>query len=389
MSELQSLIEKQSKAFYQFKSANDARLSALENDGHVDPVLEGKVEKANEDIAFLQKQLIELEAKGNRPSLMVSSDLDGPSVKSMVNFMRTGDAAEMKSMSIGTDADGGYAVPTQLDNNLRNYLHDASAMRQISTVKNIGSAKYSKAVNTGGLAAGWVGETDARPGTTTPTIAEVTPPVGELYANPAATAWMLEDVNFDLANWLMEEVKGKFASMEGAAFISGDGTNKPRGILNYPSATTGDEVRAFGTLKHILTTGATSLTADEIINISYDLRSAYRRGSVWVMNSKTAAYIRKLKDSNGSYLWQANFQNGQPAELAGYKCFIDESMPDIATGNVAVMFGNFTLGYEILDRSTMLLRDPYTNKPYCLFYTTKRVSGMVVDSNAIRLLQQL
>jgi len=391
MNELQSLIEEQSKAFHQFKNANNQRLSALEESGHSDPVLDQKVNKANEDVGRIIKMIEKLEVRMNRPgtggSVLDSMD-PGPSVKAMDNFMRSGDISEMKSMSIGTDADGGYAIPTELDANLKNYMFDANVIRQIATVKNIGSAKYSKAVNTGGLSAGWVGETAARPETVTPTIAEVAPPTGELYANPAATQWMLDDADFDLANWLITEIKGKFASMEGTAFISGNGTNQPKGVLDYTSATTEDDVRAFGTLKHTVTAGATAIAGDELINLSYDLRSVYRRGAVWLMNSKTAAYIRKLKDSNGLYLWQPNFQSGQPAELAGYRCLIDESMPDMATGDVSVMFGNFTMGYEILDRNTNMLRDPYTNKPYTLFYTTKRVSGMVVDSNAIRLLQQ-
>ena len=389
--EIKELLEKQNISFVNFKKANDARLNQLEASGHSDPVLDQKVNKANEDVGRIMKMIEMLEVKMNRPGAsrsVLDSINSGTSIKAMDNFMRSGDISEMKAMSIGTNADGGYAIPIELDAILKNHMYAANVMRQIATVKDIGSAKYSKAINTGGIDAGWVGETDTRPETTTPTIAEVEPPKGELYANPAATQWMLDDAGFDLASWLMGEIKGKFASMEGDAFINGDGSNKPKGVLDYASTTTEDDVRAFGTLKHTVAAGATAISGDELINMTYDLRSVYRRGAVWLMNSKTAAYIRKLKDSNGMYLWQPNFQSGQPAELAGYSCLIDEAMPDIATGNVSTMFGNFTMGYEILDRNTNMLRDPYTKKPYCLFYTTKRVSGMVVDSNAIRLLQQ-
>lgn len=384
-----NLIEKQNKAFHRFKVANDERLDQLDAKGNTDPLLEEKVDKANAEIARLGKHLEEVYKKLNRPG-GTGDDFSAPS-KGFDRYLRTGDTSELgrKSFSVGTDADGGYAVPEQLDANLRNFMFDANVMRQICTVIQAESSNYKVAVNTGGLTAGWVGEKTARPETDTPTIAEVTPPTGELYANPAATKWMIEDAGFNLESWLMTEVQNKFASMEGDAFINGDGTNQPKGVLDYPSAATDDDVRAFGTLKHTVTAGATAITLDEIIDFTYDLRGVYRAQAVFLMNSATAGYLRKLKDSNGLYLWQPSLTAGQPPMLAGFPVKIDENVQAIATGSVSVLFGNFSQGYSIVDRSPLqVLRDPFTNKPFTHFYSTKRVSGMLVDSNAIRLLQQ-
>lgn len=177
--------------------------------------------------------------------------------------------------------------------------------------------------------------------------------------------------------------------MEGGAFITGDGNNKPKGVLAHLSSTEVDGTRAFGTLKHTLAAAAAAITADELIDLSYDLRGVYRVGATWLMNSKTAAFIRKLKDTTtGMYLWQQALTGGQPSMLSGYPVEVDENMPDIAAGSVPIMFGNFRQGYRIVDRTPLRIqRDPYTNKPFVHFYSTKRVSGMVVDSCAIRLLK--
>ena len=310
--------------------------------------------------------------------------------KIFTKFLRSGDTSrmELRAMSAGTGSSGGYLVPEQLDNQLNNYLQDANAMRQIASLKQVHTSNYTKVFNRGGLGAAWVGETAARPDTGTPTLEEITPPTGELYCNAPITQWLLDDAGFDIEGWLMGEIENKFVSLEGDAFINGDGTNKPLGLLQYPTATTGDDVRAFGTLKSSTVVADDAITMDELLDLTLDLRSVYRNGAVWLMNSSTAGFVRKLKDSTGQYLWQNNLQAGVPPLLNGYPVYIDESMPDIAASAVPVAFGNFKLGYEIVDRTPLgILRDPYTNKPYVNFYCAKRVSGMVVDSNAIRLLQ--
>lgn len=318
--------------------------------------------------------------------------IDSEQKNSFENFLRLGIKDEnftTKGMNTITGSEGGYAVPSELDANLAAFLHDGSVMRQICGVVSSYSGDYKLAINRGGLAAGWVGEQDGRPETGAPEIALVSAPTGELYANPAATQWMIDDAGFNLTDWLMGEIQGKFASMEGGGFVTGNGTNKPKGFLSYPSSADADDVRQFGVLRHKETAGETAITDNELLDLVYLLRGVYRRGAVWLMNSKTTAYVRKLKsEADGNYLWQPGLQAGQPPLLLGYPVHIEESMPDIASGAVPVAFGNFKLGYRIIDRTPLnVLRDSYTNKPYVHFYSTKRVSGMLVDSSAIILLK--
>lgn len=396
MPEIKELLEQQKKAFADFKKANNARLDQLDAKGNTDPLLEEKVDKANVEIAKLEKQLEEVYKKLNRPG---GTGDDGNEdivahTKAFGDFLRKGSDAgledlEQKALNVGTDADGGYAVPDELDRNILTLLHDESPMRQVCAVAQIGGATYKKLVSVGGAASGWVGEAAGRPETNTPQLAELTPYMGEIYSNPAATQKMLDDAFFNAENWLAEEVAREFSEKEALAFLSGTGTNMPKGVLDYTSVVTDDDTRAFGSLQHKVTAGAAAITGDELIDIIYLLKKAARNGATWMMNGKTVSYVRKLKDSNGQYFWQPGLQAGQPSSLMGYGIAENEDMADIATGNVAVMFGNFKRGYLIVDRMGIrVLRDPFTAKPYVHFYTTKRVGGMLMDSNAIKLLLQ-
>ncbi|MCG8094899.1 MAG: phage major capsid protein [Candidatus Thiodiazotropha endolucinida] len=258
----------------------------------------------------------------------------------------------------------------------------------------VGTSDYKKLVNTGGLTSGWVSETAARPETNTPQLAEVIPPIGEIYCNPSITQHALDDVFFDAESWLSEEIADEIGVQEGAAFVSGDGINKPKGFLTYTTAATSDASRAFGTIEHVPTgvaggwPAADADTADLLIDVVHSLRTPYRQGAVWVMNSTTLSTIRKLKDANGQFIWQNTLVEGQPGMLLGYPVIEAEDMPDIAADSLSVAFGNFDRAYTIVDRmGTRVLRDPYTNKPYVHFYTTKRVGGAVVNSEAIKLIQ--
>lgn len=398
--ELKTLLEKQNEAFAQFKDTNDKRLKALESKGTVDPLLEEKVDKANADITAIAKQMEAIEKKLNRPRGTGAGD-ERPEItehkEAFGKYLRRKGATddselldlERKALNITTDSDGGYAVPTDLDTEILQLMRNESPMRRVCTVRQIGGAEYKKLVNLGGTGSGWVGEDDARPETGTPSLAHITPYMGEIYANPAATQQMLDDAFFNAERWLSDEVAVEFSEKENLAFLSGNGTKKPKGILDYARASTADASRAFGTLQYKETAAATAITGDELIDIIYMLKSKYRNGALWMMNSTSLAAIRKLKDTTGQYLWAPGLASGQPSQLLGYGVEENEDMGDIATGVVSVMFGNYRRGYMILDRmGTRVLRDPYTNKPYVHFYTTKRVGGMLMDSNAIKLLKQ-
>lgn len=256
----------------------------------------------------------------------------------------------------------------------------------------IGSSNYRKLISTGGTPSGWVGFEALRAETATPTFTEVVPASGELYANPAASQHMLDDAVFDVEAWLANEIATEFARAEGAAFVKGTGTNQPLGFLSSPTATTADGVRPVGTLQTIGTGVAGAFPAsnpqDKLVDLVQSLRQPYRQGAVFVMNSATAAIVRKMKTADGAFVWQTGMVAGQPSTLLGYPVIEAEDMPDVAANSLSIAFGNFKAGYIITERAeTSILRDPYSKKPYVYFYATKRVGGQVVNSEAIKLLR--
>lgn len=315
-----------------------------------------------------------------------------PELKGFVDgYLRHGRDSELKSLTQGVPADGGYAVPREIDAAIAAQLRKLSPIRAIAQVVQVGSSGYRKLIATGGTASGWVAETGARPETASPKLSEIAPPFGELYANPSASQAMLDDAAFDLETWLADEIAGEFARAEGAAFVSGTGTNQPKGFLGQPTSAAGDAARAFGTLQFVASGHASGLgTVIELalVDLVHALKAGHRQGASWVMNSATLAQVRKLKTADGSFLWQPSLMDGQPARLLGYPVVEAEDMPDVGAGAFPIAFGNFANGYLIAERSaTRILRDPYTNKPYVHFYATKRVGGQVLDSDAIKLLK--
>jgi HK97 family phage major capsid protein len=307
------------------------------------------------------------------------------------SFVRSGSVVEMKALTGTSDGAGGYAVPREIDAEIDATLASISPIRAIANVVKVGSAGYRKLVAAGGTPSGWSGETGGRAETGTPTFNEIAPPMGELFANPAASQAMLDDASFDVEQWLAGEIAAEFARAEGAAFVNGSGVDRPRGFLQAPTATAGDAARAFGTLQHVVTGAAGAFAAnpeEKLIDLVQALRAPYRQGASFVMNSATLARIRKFKTSDGQFLWQPGLTAGAPTTLLGYPVVEAEDMPDIAANSLSVAFGNFKAGYLIAERSeTQILRDPYSNKPFVHFYATKRVGGCVSNSEAIKLLK--
>jgi len=347
------------------------------------------------DVEDVKGRLDRVSRAASRPMLggaSASPEARGPEVKGFVDgYLRQGRESEVKSLSGAVASDGGYAVPREIDAEIARRLKAISPIRSIAQVVQTGSAGYRKLISTGGTASGWVSETTARAETATPSFAEVAPPSGELYANPAASQAMLDDAVFDLESWLADEIAMEFARAEGAAFVSGSGTNQPKGFLAGPTAATGDATRAFGTLQFLASGNATGLgTApqDTLIDLVHSLKAGHRQGASFVMNAGTLAQVRKLKTSDGAFVWQPGLTEGQPDRLLGYPVVEAADMPDIAANAFPIAFGNFRAGYLIAERSvTSILRDPFTNKPFVNFYATKRIGGQVLDSDAIKLLK--
>ena len=367
---------------------HEERIAALETglDG-----VKSDVDAIRAESATMRERIERLARTGSRPSLG-GGEGKAPETKSFVDqYLRRGLETGIKSFTAATGADGGFAVPREIDALIARTLADISPIRSIAQVVQTGTAGYRKLVTTGGTPSGWVSETAARPETDTPAFAEIAPPSGELYANPAASQAMLDDAGFDLESWLASEIGQEFARAEGAAFINGSGVNQPRGFLTAPMAEEFDEDRPFGTLQYIASGDAGGFGAEPdamLIDLVHSLKAGHRQGASFVMNSATLAEVRKLKTANGAFLWQPGMVDGQPDRLLGYPVVEAEDMPDIAAGTCPIAFGNFRHGYLIAERSaTQVLRDPFTNKPFVHFYATKRVGGQVLDSNAIKLLK--
>jgi HK97 family phage major capsid protein len=355
------------------------------------------VDELKQSVAMLKAQVDAQAVAASRLPLdgaKAAGGIPGQKSQFVERYLRRGleGGVEMKALEGASAADGGYAVPREIDGAIAVTLKNLSPIRAISNVVQTGSSGYRKLIAYGDTGASWVGETAARTATGTRDFAEIVPSFGELYANPAATQLMLDDAMFDIEQWLAEEIGREFSVAEGAAFITGNGTNKPKGFLTYDTSLDGDAARDFGDLQvvHSGAAGAFATTnpQDKLVELVHALRPAYRQGACWVMNSDTLARIRKFKTTDGAFLWQPGMVEGQAATLLGYPVVEAEDMPSVAANSLSIAFGNFKAGYLIADRGeTRILRDPFSNKPYVHFYATKRVGGAVVDSNAIKLMK--
>ena len=392
-------IEELMYSFEAFKDANDQRLKEIERRSAADPITTEKVDRLSNALDE-QKRLVDAIAlKNARPPMGVdtvaTSAFSIERKQAFEAYMRSGDERKLrtfeeKAMSYGTAADGGYMVPDETETEIGRRLAMISPIRSISLVRRISSTTLKKPFATTGIGTGWVAETASRTQTTTNTLAELSFPTAELYAMPAATGALLDDSMIDLDAWLASEIETVFAEQEGTAFVSGDGSNKPKGFLAY--TTVADASWAWDKVGYIATGAASTLATtdptDTLIDIVYALKAGYRQNATWVMNRKTQAALRKLKDENGQYIWQPPASAASRAMLMGFPVVESEDMPNIEASKFPIAFGDFKRGYLVVDRAGIrILRDPYSAKPYVLFYTTKRVGGGIQDFEAIKLLK--
>jgi HK97 family phage major capsid protein len=386
-------------AFDAFKQANDARLEEIEKRG-ADVVTDEKVDRINRALDEQKHAIDELMLAAARPTLggEYKAAPDGclrERKAAFDRYVRKGDAAgfaalELKSLSAGSDADGGYVVPLETEQTIDRVLTKASPIRAIASVRPIGSNVYRKPIASVGAVSGWVAETAAPTTTNAPTLSAIDFPAMELYAMPAATQTLLDDAQVDIEQWLASEVQIVFAEQESTAFVTGDGSNKPKGFLSYTKVA--DASWAWDKIGYIASGGdgafASAAPTDALLDLVYAPKQGYRANAHWVMNRKTEAAMRKLTDEAGNYIWQPGTRAGEAASIFGYPVMEAEDMPDIASASYSIAFGDFARGYLIVDRvGIRTLRDPYSSKPYVLFYTTKRVGGGVQNFEAIKLMK--
>ncbi len=378
------------RAFEAFKESNDQRLEEIEKRMAADVVTTDKLDRIN-------RAIDELAIKAARPHKGIETRSMALSEhrSAFEGYVRRGETShlrrlEMKALSVGSGSDGGYLVPSEIETTVMRALRQVSPIRAIAGNRQVSSTTFKKPFAISGAAAGWVAETGTRSQTDTPVLAELSFPTMELYAMPAATQALLDDSAVNIDEWVAEEVRLAFAEQENAAFVNGDGVNKPKGFLSY--TTVAEASWAWEKIGFVLSgaSGAFAATnpADRLIDLVYTLKSGYRGNARWVMNRSTQAEIRKIKDGEGNYIWRPGEQVGEGATLMGFPITETEEMPSIASNSLSIAFGDFGRGYLVVDRiGIRLLRDPYSAKPYVLFYTTKRVGGGVQDFDAIKLMK--
>ena len=418
-------VKKVSEGFEAFKAANDARLAEIEAKGAADPVTEEKLVKIEADIALAQKSADEAvlatkrrerfatDANGNEIDLeakakafgMLAANVTGRAVEmtaeksaeykaAFEKMLRANfdkdflSEAERKTLSVGLDSSGGYLVEPDMSGRMVSKIYETSAVRAYASVQSISTDSLNGIYDNDETGFGWVSEMGARPATGTPSIGKWAIPVHEMYAMPEATQQSLDDAMISLESWLDGKIADRFARAENSAFVTGNGVGKPRGFLDYPSGT--DLTNSVKQFK----TGANGAFAaapnggDVLFNAFYDLKAQYRANATWFMNSATCALVRKLKNSDGAYIWSPGIALGQPASLLGYSVAPFEDMPNPATGSLSVAVGDLRAAYQVVDRlGVRMLRDPFSNKPLVQFYATKRTGGDVVNGEALKIVK--
>ncbi|THH38307.1 phage major capsid protein [Aliishimia ponticola] len=351
--------------------------------------IETKLQQQEERLTMLDRKT----ATHARPPLGAAADFDAPHQKAFNAYLRTGDddglrglELEGKAMSTAVNSDGGFLVDPETSDRIKSVLSSTASIRAIAQVVNVEATSFDVLVDRADLEAGWATETGASAETSTPQIDRITIPLHELSALPKASQRLLDDSAFDIEGWLAGRIAEKFARAEAAAFINGDGNDKPTGFLTH--STVENDSWTWGNLGYVPSGVDGSVSAESIVDVVYALGAEYRANASFVMNSKTAGTVRKLKDGDGRFLWSDGLAAGEPARLMGYPVLICEDMPDPASDSNSIAFGDFAQGYTVAERPDLrVLRDPFSAKPHVLFYATKRVGGDVSDFAAIKLIK--
>ncbi|PQO22349.1 phage major capsid protein [Rhodobacteraceae bacterium WD3A24] len=359
--------------------------------------MKSTLQQQEERLTMLDRKQTQAAAGAARPVLSTAHEPETPHRKAFEAYLRSGDddalrglSIEEKALNTAVAAEGGYLVDPQTAETIQGVLRATASIRAIANVVNVEATSFDVLVDHTEVGSGWNSESGAVAETDTPSIERISIPLHELSAMPKASQRLLDDSAFDIEGWLADRIAGRFARAEAAAFISGDGADKPRGIMDHPRVD--DATWSWGNLGYVATgnDGDFDATnpADAIVDLVYALGASYRAGAVFVMNSKTAGAVRKMKDADGRFLWSDGLAASEPARLMGYPVLIAEDMPDIASDACAIAFGDFRAGYTVAERPDLrVLRDPFSAKPHVLFYATKRVGGDVSDFKAIKLLK--
>jgi len=393
--EVKKLVDELGKSVHDMRQNNEAKMAELAKNNGVAELKEAQA-KLDEQVANMVKGLTDLQrANALGADNQKSNDDVAPEIKAAFSHLvRRGEGGlDAKSLSSLTNPDGGYLVPRDTSGRIIKKAQDYSPMRRYASVQSISGDALEGLNDNGVISTGWVGETASRTATATTQLGMWKVPAHEIYANPQATQRMLDDAEINVEAWISGKLAEAFGQAEASAFISGDGVGKPRGILSRTFATTTDASRAWGTVQKVASGAsgafvATPNAADCLISLMTALHPKYWAGAIFAMNRYTLGEVMKLKDDTGAYIWQPNFQLGAAGTILGQK--VDASfdhLPSLGAASKSIVFGDFSNTYQIVDKKGItILRDPLTNKPYVGFYTTRRVGGDVINSEAYKVL---
>lgn len=387
--ELKDLVGQLQTAFTEFKSANDARLKAIEQKGYAPADLTEKTEKINQKMSEIEEQIAQVKTAMNRTTAAgggsKAAEKDEKAAKyeaAFQKFVRFGNETEIKALSSDSDQDGGFLVSPDMSSEIIKKVYETSDVRAYASVQTIGTSSLQILQDLGEAGCGWVGEVETRAETSTPQFQMIEIPVHEIYAEPKATQTFLDDASVNVEAWLAEKVSEKFSRTENTAFVSGDGVKKPKGFLSY---TAGD---GFGKIEQVVSGDASTILPDSMINLVYGLKSDYRANAKFFMKRATIKTIRAFKDAENRYLWAPGLDGNTAGSILGFDIIEFNDMPAIASNALPIAFGDMKQAYQIVDRMGIrVLRDPFTAKPYVKFYTTKRVGGGVKNFEALKLMK--
>lgn len=385
--ELEKKLSDLHEAFSEFKKQNDASLKEVKEKGQASAERLAKIDSLNETISNLEAEIKSIQTAMNRGGGFdggnPQNEKEAKQAELFNKYLRKGiEAAELKAMSVDSDEDGGFLVTPQMSNEIVKKVYETSPMRQLASVQTISTDALEILQDLDELESGWVGETQSRPTTETPKLKKIVIPVHELYAQPKSTQKLLDDAAFNVESWLSEKVSEKFSRDENTAFVKGDGVAKPTGILSYADGT------GFGQIQQIETAASLAISGDDLIELCYSLKEAYKNGAAFMAKRQVIKEFRKLKDLQGRYLWEPGLNGASQSTILGHPIHEANDMDSKVANGLAVAFGNFKAGYQIVDRiGIRVIRDIYTAKPHVLFYTTKRVGGAVKNFEAIKLLK--
>jgi HK97 family phage major capsid protein len=396
-----TLLDQLMTEWTEFKKTNDEAQKSLATKGSVDTLLTEKLNALDASIAEKQKALekrVELvENVANRPGTAGRS-VDPAAAEhreAFVSYVRKGVEGnlrelEKKAITVGSDPNGGYFLPVETEAGVDRLASKTVAMMRLATVRTIGAASYKKRIRLTGATYGWVGETETPSETTTPTYGVLEFAPGTIYAEPQVSQEALEDLEVDVEGEITDSIDEAFGDGIAAALVTGNGVNKPKGLLSYP--TVANSSWEWGKIGYVASgkAGAWADTnpQDALITHVHALKPQYRNGASWLMNDLTLSTARKFKDTTGQYLWQPSLQAGVPSQLLGYPVETDDNMPDIGANSLSIAFGDFRRAYLVVRRRGIaVLRDPFTAKPFVKFYTTMRIGGGIQHFEPVKLMK--